>query len=143
MKGKAFHLEVNCVSHLFDSEPYRITWLPSWPLRSFGSLQKNKKNTQLLRHLEHTGGRRRVCLNVHLCDGSPFHPALHEDPRALVFHGLPDNTHTQLQVGRCRPKISSSQQVWIQPITHFMSFVSWETWQAVEASVALKGNAGK
>lgn len=34
---------VNCVSPLFDSEPYRITWLPSWPLRSFGSLQKKTK----------------------------------------------------------------------------------------------------
>lgn len=36
-------LEVNCDSPVLDSEPYRITWLPSWSLRSFGSLQKKKK----------------------------------------------------------------------------------------------------
>lgn len=68
-------------------ETYRITWLPSWPLRSLRSLQKNTN----IKHLKFT--ETQACVNMTHSNSSPFLQALQVDLKALVYPCPPEKSH--------------------------------------------------
>lgn len=131
---------VNCVSHVLRkwNSPHHLAALlaPAAP-----QLPTKQHNSWGILNIQEDD---RVCVSPSLfCATAHLFTQLSTRTHGARFTPVSLGEKHKRRLGGCHPKISSSQLAWIQPITHFMSFVSRETWQAVEAPVPLKRKSGQ
>ena len=110
-------------------DTYSIAWLSSWPRWPLRALWK----WQTLIQPEHNRHKKTMSSWIPLTF-SPGSPAGPTGP------GLPLSPweNTSIEVGNEYHELSDKSAQSIRLIAHFMSFVSWQTRQAVKASIPLR-----